>query len=96
MKKGIINSLKIVLHFQRMRNRIQIYLERSSVAVFNLEGTLTIGYCAHSFFFFWPRDIWDSSTPNRDGTLVPCAGSEVLTTVLPRESPDFEESVCLS
>lgn len=73
-----------------MRNRIQIHLERSNVAVFNLEMTLTIGYCAHRLFIlFWPRDICDSSFPTRDGTPFPCAGSEVLTTVLPRESPDF-------
>ena len=74
MKKGIINSLKIVLHFQRMRNRIQIYLERSSVAVFNLEGTLTIGYCAHSFFFFFGQEI--------SGILVPQTGMEPLSLVL--------------
>ena len=74
-----------------MRNRIQIHLERNNVAVFNLKVTLTIGYCAHRFFilFFCPRDIWDSSSPTRDRTPIPCAGNEVLTTVLPRESPDF-------
>ena len=28
-----------------------------------------------SFFFFWPRSMWDLSSPTRDRSFAPCNGS---------------------
>ena len=38
-------------------------------------------------FFFWPRCMWDLSSPTKDWTLTPALGSEGLTTGPPGKSP---------
>ena len=42
-----------------------------------------------SRFGFWPRGMWDLSSPTRDGTLTPCIGRRSLNHWTTREVPIF-------
>ena len=37
--------------------------------------------------FFWPRDMWDPSSPTRDWTCTPCIGKRSLNHWTAREVP---------
>ena len=36
---------------------------------------------------FWPRGLWDRSSPARNGTCIPASEGEALITRLPDKSP---------
>ena len=45
-------------------------------------------YCfCFMFWFFWPRGMWDLSSPNRDWTRTPCIGRWSLNHWTAREVP---------
>ena len=39
------------------------------------------------FIYFWPRCMWDPSSPTRDGTHTPCAGRAELSPLDHQGSP---------
>ena len=71
--------------FHDEKNFFKIFLMWTILKVFIEFVTILLLFCV---LVFWPRGMWDLSSPTRDQTCTPCIGRQSLNHWTAREVPE--------